>query len=208
MPDLDKIARRPGEYLAGTGVPQLTSGLVFALLGSSVLLQRLAPQQFGGQMTIAWSGLALCGLVFWLSRRVKQRAVFPRGGYVTTNQFTRSRIAGWVFAAILLVLGILGYTLPVQLLDSRLMWPGFAIAGASICLASGWQQKSPLMMWFSVYFLLLAPFLWWLPADNYARGAAMQLAVGAPVAAVGAIRLRKYLKASAPAESAAQSIDE
>ena len=56
------------------------------------------------------------------------------------------------------------------------------------------------MLWFGVYLLLLAPLLWWLPADNYKRGGVFQLAVGVPVALFGAMRLLKYLKTTPPAE--------
>lgn len=202
MPDLDRIARRPNEYLAETGVPQLTSGLVFALLGSSVLLQSRIHQNFALQMTVSWGSIALCGTVFWFARRVKQRAVFPRGGYVAVERPRSSRILLGIFFAlsfVIFVLGILRIHLPD--LNSRLLWPGFAIMFALICVISGWKAKSSPTILYGIYFLLLASFLWWLPVNNYMRSGVMELAAGAPFGIFGAMRLRRYLKTTPAAES-------
>jgi hypothetical protein len=201
MSDVDKIARRPNEYLFETGVPQFTSGLVFSLLGASTLIRSHIHLNFALDMTITLGAFALCGFAFWFARRVKQRAVFPRGGYVVVQRPRANRIALGIFlilSLLMLVRALMFY--PPPRMDSRLIWPGFAIAFALFCVGEGWQQKSSFMILFGIYFSLLAPLLWWLPADNYERSGAMQAAAGIPLAIFGALRLRKYLKLNTPAE--------
>jgi hypothetical protein len=101
-----------------------------------------------------------------------------------------------VFVAIAVsvpVLTSLGYR---PHLESRLLWPGFALTFAVISLVSGRKQKSALLLWFGVYCACLAPLLWWIPGNSYYRGAWLAVGMGAPLACAGAIRLRSFLKAT------------
>ena len=68
----------------------------------------------------------------------------------------------------------------------------FAIIG----LDSGWRQKSALILWFGVYIACLAPLVWLLRVDNYARSGALMVALGAPIAVRGAIRLRQFVRSN------------
>lgn len=56
MADLDAIAQRPAEYLAETGVPQLSGGLIFFSLGSSILIQRLLPRTPLYMLAVPYTG--------------------------------------------------------------------------------------------------------------------------------------------------------
>lgn len=205
MADFDAMARRPAAYLAETGVPQLSSGLIFFFLGSSVLIQRLLPRTPLYRIAGLWIG-ACCAITAMLAvAAIKRRAVFPRGGYVVPLGRTRrslylcisALIAGaiWVF-----VLAASGHRL--DFLESRLVWPGFAITFSAICLYGGRQQKSASMICFGVYLACLAPLLWWLPVSAYEQSACLEVATGAPLAAAGAVRLRRFLRANpTPPES-------
>src|SRR5258708_9663963 len=82
VPDIDKIASRPREYLAETGVPQLVGGLIFFFLGSAVLIQQRLPKGFMAQEMPQWIATCCCLAVLLGARALKRRIVFPRGGYV------------------------------------------------------------------------------------------------------------------------------
>ncbi len=197
MPDVNKIARRPGEYLAETGIPQLTGGLGFSVLGGGTLLAIWS----GNLIVVNWSVVLVCALVFWFVHRIKQRLVFPRGGYVVVERPRGNRILMAVFIGLslaLLVLALAGYSF--HQFDSRMLWPGYAIVFAIILAWGGWKKNSSLTILFGAYFLVLAPLLWWEPMNNYGRGGTLQLAAGLPVAIFGALRLRKYLKSTPVAE--------
>ncbi|HEY1240771.1 MAG TPA: hypothetical protein VGF16_09455 [Bryobacteraceae bacterium] len=195
MADIDKLSRRPAEYLAETGVPLLAGGLVFLLLGCSILIQRILPRSFVAQEAPKWTAICCCVAALWLAKLIKQRAVFPRGGYVEPQPHRKTRILVWfaVFAVVISVpvagLGRLPF------LESRFLWPAFAMAAAILGLVTGWRQGTPSMMWFGLYLICLAPLLWWLPVDNYERWAWAQIALGVPITIGGAIRLKRFLKA-------------
>jgi hypothetical protein len=194
--DINRIASRPRRYLAETGVPQLVGGLGFLILGTSVLIQPAFPT------TGSWIGGCCAGAVLLGARVLKQRIVFPRGGYVELR--TRPALLFILLScfAAAVALPIFAIMWPESLrwvtgiMESRLIDPGFAIGFAIICLASGWREKSTLMMWFGFYLLCLAPLLWWVPVNNYERGAWLKVGVGAPLTLAGIVRLRSFLKAN------------
>jgi hypothetical protein len=193
--DMDRITRRPTEYLAETGVPLLAAGLVCFLMGGFVIVQYTVPKTFVAQEAPKWAAIACAVAVAWLARVVNQRAVFPRGGYVEGHP--PSRIWMWLTFVTAFFLFSVPWPGHVALVESRLLWPAFAIAGTVICLVSGRRQRNPAMVWFGVYLAGLAPLLWWIREDNYERWGWLQLCVGIPVAIVGAIRLRRFLKTNA-----------
>jgi hypothetical protein len=205
MPDIDALARRPAAYLWETGLPWLTGGLVFFIGGSAILIQQhfVPPTLHHGYSMLAlqWAGI-LCAIAVLLGAgAIKRRILFPRGGYVAPLASGRSqrRLFFAVFA--LVAFGIWafarGRALPrFNLPDSALIWPGFALVFAVICLYGGWQQKIAGMTSFGVYMACLAPLLWFLPGTDYERGACLQIAAGAPMAVAGALRLRRFLKAN------------
>jgi len=196
MTDIDKLAARPAAYLSETGVPQLTGGLLFFLLGSANLLQAVLPHNFFAQEAPKWVAIAFCIGAVWISRRLNQKYVFPRGGYV---EMPVSRSRYWVALGATAAMTIVTVIWRMPRLDSRLIWPAFAIFFAGNCLWLGYRQTTPATTWFGVYFLALAAFLWWLPVDNYRRGACLAAAVGAPVCVYGAFRLRSFVRGNAPA---------
>jgi hypothetical protein len=191
-PDIDKIASRPQQYLTEAGIPQLVGGLTFFFLGTSVLVLRLLPTSH----VVQWAGVLFAGVVLWTAKSLKQRLVFPRGGYVEPLP-NASRAPVMIIA---LVLGLLISVTArlwrdfVPSLDSPLIFPGFAVAFSALLLFTGWRKKSVLILWLGAYFLCLAPVLWLLPFTNYEKGASLQAAAGAILAIAGAIRLRHFIR--------------
>jgi hypothetical protein len=202
--NVDKITGRPSQYLADTGVPLLAGGLIFALLGSSVLIQQVLPKGFIAQETPRWIAICCAGAVLLGARAVKQRIVFPRGGYVQPLPHPALRFMRVASFAAVVAVAIFAMTWPGRLphAESRLIEPGFAMAFAIICMATGWQQKSRSIMGFGAYLVGLAPLLWILES-GYERGSWFEVGVGAPLAVAGEIRLRSFLKANPkPVETA------
>jgi hypothetical protein len=155
MPDIDKIASRPSVYLFETGVPQLMSGLIFVVLGTTVLIQQVLVKGPVAQLITQWMGVFCAGAVLWGVRALRRRIVFPRSGYAEPRVAPVSRFLFWGSMAAIVALGIFAIAMPGQLqhMDNRLIAPGFGILFAILLLATGWRQKSALMMWFGIYFI-------------------------------------------------------
>ena len=205
MSDIDKITGRPGQYLAETGVPLLAGGVIFVLLGGSVLIQRALPRGFIAQEAPGFIAFCCAGGALLGAKALKRRIVFPRGGYVEPRASPAFRFMRAASVAAVALVGIFAMAWPGRLphMESRVLEPGFAIAFAIICLASGWQQKSKSMMGFGAYLVGLAPLLWMMPGSDYERLSWLEVGVGAPLAVAGAIRLRSFLKANPkPVETA------
>jgi hypothetical protein len=199
MDDIQKIAGRPAEYLAGTGLPQLSGGSIFFFVGSAVLVQNILPKTSAAHDVPLWVAIFCEGAMLLIVRALKNRVVAPRGGYVELQPRWGSGIMQWVSLAIALAMAALAYTFHME---SRLVWPAFAVLGALICVAWGRQVKSSLLMWFALYVVCLAPLLWWMPLSNLLRGAWFSVAMGAPIAVIGVIRLRGFLRTtSMPVET-------
>ena len=198
MRDVAEIVRRPTSYLAETGIPQLAGGLVFFFLGSSIVIQRGLPATFLAQELPHWIALCCAGAILWGQQALKRRMVFPRAGYAEPLPQPAGRPVLIGSLAMVAVIGIVGLMWQTRMphLTSVLIEPGFAVAFAILCLGSGIQQKSPVMMWFGVYFVCLAPVLWWMPVSNYERGGWLQVGAGVPVAVAGAVQLKRFLKAN------------
>jgi len=193
MADIRKIAGRPAEYLNETGMPMLSGGLIFFFLGGAVLLRSVLPSTHLAREGTQFLGIACCAMVLWLSKRFNERLVFPRGGYV---ELPTPRRRYWSAIAASIAIVVVGLIWRLRSLEIRFIWPGFALVFAAIALAEGIQRKNRPAIWFGVYLLCLAPVLWWIPGGNYERGSWLEVAVGLPVAAFGAIRLRNFLKAN------------
>jgi hypothetical protein len=198
--DIDKVIRRPSEYLAETGVPQLLGGAVFFFFGSSVLIQHVLPKGFMDEEILGWISICCAGAALLGARTLKRRIVFPRGGYVEPRSHPAVRFTSVAVFAAGTALAIFAIAWPgrlprLPLMHSRFTEPGFAIAFAIMCLAAGWQQKSTSRMVFGFYLVGLAPLLW-LPERGIERQAWLEVGVGAPLVVAGAIRLRSFLKAN------------
>ena len=149
---------------------------------------------------VQYAGLCCVGIVWWRLSALKRRMVFPRGGYVKP----RGRNQVYLSARLLVVAGLAGYSVftdgwpRFQVgLESPLVWPVFMIVFALIFLDTGRRQKQPLFLWFGVYMACLAPLLWLLPVkNNYARSGALMVAIGAPLAVLGTLRLRRFVRSN------------
>jgi branched-subunit amino acid transport protein len=193
MADVDKLAARPAAYLNETGMPMLSGGLIFFFLGASVLIRSVLPNTHLAQEGTQMLGIACCGAVLWLSRRLTARLVFPRGGYVELPSRRRQYLSAIAASVAILVVGLIW---GLRRFEIRFLWPALAVVAAVISLSEGVRQKMRPTVWFGVYLFCLAPVLWWIPGGNYERGSWLQVAVGLPVAGFGAIRLKRFLKAN------------
>ncbi len=201
MDYIDRIAERPRAYLAGTGVPQLMSGLVFFILGSFALVQSKLmqkPEHRDWALVVQYAGLCCTGAVIWGVAAIKRRMVFPRGGYVQLPGRNRQILValGTGLGGAVLALILLRWPVARLYLDSRLVAPSFAIVFAIISLSSFWKEKRLSLLGFGLYLLCLAPVLWWMPGNSYERMSSLSVAVGPPLATAGAVRLRRFLRAN------------
>jgi len=130
---------------------------------------------------------------------IKRKMVFPRGGYVVP--LGRSQRSLYLRLVVLFAVAIWAFVRAApghrfDLLESRLVWPGFAIVFAVICLSASRQQKSASPIYFGVYLACLAPLLWWLPVSTYEQSACLEVTAGAPLAVAGAVRFRRFFRAN------------
>jgi hypothetical protein len=201
--DIDRIAARPADYLTETGLTQLQSGTIFFVIGIFSLIHGLLPIAYRYYGLAAQNvGILCAAAVFWKLSVIKKSIVFPRGGYVEPQVrapafwvvlFVALGVAvGFAFVALRPDLALAGIRI---IMETPLIWPGFAILFAILCATGGWR-KSRLMVWFGIYFACLAPLLWLLPVNNYVRSAVLETAAGAPMAIVGGIRLRRFVRAN------------
>ena len=198
MADIEKMASRPNDYLSGTGLPLLTGGLVFIILGGSVLVQQLLPRASVAQLVLQWIGICCCGAVFLWAKALRRRIVFPRGGYVVPRVPPPSRAILWGGFAVAVGLGIFAIAYPgrLHLVESRFLPSGFAICTAILLMGEGLRQRRTGWMWCGVYFAGIAALLRWMPGNAYAGMSALQLAAGILMAGAGAVALARFLKAN------------
>ena len=195
MAKLDEVTQRPSSYLSETGVPWLASGLVFSLLGGSSLVQQILPLEY--KLIPGWVAISCAIVVFLGAWMLKRRVVFPRGGYVQP-QDPELRTRDLIHMALTLAgIGALFLILKAVTAASwfELSGTAFAICFAVIIAAAGRRMKRPKMYWFAVYVICLGSLLLWLRLP-YTSLAALELGMGAPIAIIGAIRLRKFLEAN------------
>jgi hypothetical protein len=184
---------RPRNYLSETGVPWLVSGLAFSLLGGSSFIQQVLPLEY--KLIPAWVAIGCAILVFIAGWALKRRLVFPRGGYVQPVD-PEFGMREWIQMA--LTLAGIGALFLILKLTTTASWfelsgTAFAVCFAAIIAGAGWKMKRPKMYWLAIYLLCLGALLLWLRLP-YTSRAALQFGVGTPMAIIGAIRLRKFLK--------------
>jgi hypothetical protein len=200
MPDVDKLSKRPAEYLWETGVAPLSAGSGFVLLGTATLLQRILPQTDLAQQGIMWLAICFVVAMAWGTRSIKDRVVSPRGGYVEP---AHPKWLLWFALLSLLAPLVLVYvffpdggSLGLDPLHSRLLVPGFAVLFGAGSFYEGRKRKIPLLLAYGIYLMCLALLIWWLPLSPTERFGLLQSGAGGPLAVFGAMRLRAFLKAN------------
>ncbi|MEP7354700.1 MAG: hypothetical protein ABI824_15840 [Acidobacteriota bacterium] len=196
MPDLDKIAKRPLEYLWESGVAPLASGSTFFLLGSSDLVLRFLPKTSAAQEGVRL--LAICCVIAasLAIRSVKKRLVFPRAGHVEPVRHYGLIL---LLVCIPLALTIWQGSMPDLnrlMANDRLIVTGFAVWFAVMSMHYGRKQGSPLLIAFGVYLLGLALLIWWLPLRATERFGLLEAGAGGPLTVYGAARLHSFLKSN------------
>jgi hypothetical protein len=201
VPDVDRLSKRPAEYLWETGVAPLSAGSCFFLLGTAILLQRILPQTDLAQQGIQWLAICFAAAVALGTRFIKDRVVSPRGGYVEP---VRPKWLLWfallsLFVPLGLVYAITPVGSPPPDVDSfdnffSLLAPGFAVLIGVLSLYHGRMRK--MLLLYGIYMLCLALLIWWLPLSAIERFGLLQSGAGGPLAVFGAMRLRAFLKAN------------
>jgi hypothetical protein len=192
---IEEIAVRPRTYLGETGVPWLMGGLVFSLLGGSALIRQALPLEY--KMIPMMVGIGCATLVSLGALALNRRVVFPRGGYVEPRD-PELGLRELIYMALPLAgIGLLFVILKAFTTRSWAELSGtvFAIGFAAVIAAFGWKMKRPSAYWFAGYTLCLGAFLFQLRVP-YMSMSALQLGLGAPLAMIGAARLRRFLKAN------------
>lgn len=183
MRSLDELATRPALYLTETGLPHLTGGILMFLIGAAGLTMRFLLKTDVTQAASIWIGLCAVVAVRWGANLLKKKVVFPRGGYV--------KVLPSKSGAIALVLGLATFLLLLTLVGP-LAGYGFVTLLAVATLACGWRVKAC----FGVYLLCLAAALWALPVTRVEQSALLQFGAGVPLAIVGGLILRTFLRAN------------
>ncbi|MEP7354701.1 MAG: hypothetical protein ABI824_15845 [Acidobacteriota bacterium] len=197
MPDLDKIAERPGWYLWETGLGPFIMGSFFFLIGTAFLTVDFIPDVPIVKVAALFAGTGLFFGIDWLGRYIKERKIFPRGGYVEPRRDWKAATLGVLPVFVLTVLWKLSTRNPHANFffdNAKLLLPGYALWSAGSSLYYYRKFKSPASLAFGIYLICFAPLLWWLPLRPEGRFGLMSAAVGGPLGVYGALRLRKYLK--------------
>lgn len=205
MPEVDALSERPGESLWETGVTPLLSGSGFFLLGTSDLLKRFLPQTSLAQGGISWLMILLTAATFaaggiWSRRFIRARTASP-------HAHTEFKSCNWLLLPTLLVPLVLvplviSYAFtsygrqpaPYQLEEGRLVMPGFAVMIAALAFYYGHKRKVPVLLAYGTYLMSLALLIWWLPLSPTERSGLLLSGVGGPLAVLGAMRLRSFLR--------------
>jgi hypothetical protein len=191
MAAIDELKWRPWNYLYDSGVPWLMAGLVASIGGGAGLISHRLPIYY--QLIPDGVGICCMLLVFLGARQVNLRVIAPRGGYVQPEDQFHPR--NWVQIPVALAgeAAIILLLKTVTGLDWGLVIaPGFVLCLAGIILLIGRQLKRPRMRWFALYLALLAGTLLWARVGPDMSW--MWVGIGAPLAVLGAMRLRKFLK--------------
>ena len=198
MPDVDRLSKRPVEYLWETGVAPLSAGSCLFLLGASDLLRRILPQTDLAQQGIKWLAICVVVAVLWGTHSIKDRVVSPRGGYVEPAhpKWLLSLLLPALVVPLVLVYAFtpVGSPPDPNFIDNRLIVPGFAVLFAVMSLYYGRMRKMPLL--YGIYLMCLALLIWWLPLSTIERFGLLQTGACGPLAVFGAMRLRAFLKAN------------
>lgn len=139
---IDQVAQRPRRYWFEDGLTELITGGLFLLIGVFSLIEGLAPPSSPMTRIAGIAGLITMVVGPWLARpiirRLKERVTYPRTGYVSFRQPTKSRRAVTMIVA-LIVSGAVVWIL--MLLPGSLDWIPL-IEGAAVGIFLFYQGQS------------------------------------------------------------------
>jgi hypothetical protein len=195
--DLGDMERRAQRYWNVDGLPELTMGLLWMVWGGAFLAGQSLPR--GPAWNIYWmftpAVLALSGVAAtWLIKRLKARITFPRAGYVEWREPSRAQRLTTAAVAIVTAAVIVGL---ISRARSRgvetVVAPAIGVILSLGFVVASLTQRAPYLLALAGVALALGVLIgatetgW--DGLNW-----MFVALGAATAAVGAIRLRAFVR--------------
>lgn len=207
FPNLDEVERRPRRYWNADGLPEISMGALWMFWGVLLALPRLLPP---GEW-LGWYRMVvpflMVGAAFssqWVTRKLKERITFPRGGYV--RWLEPSAAVNMLSAGVAALVGCALIVVVVKGRQESLRYmvvplSSVLIAGALLVLAFRWKLHHYLVL--SVASLAAGLVAWARRIPLEPGMILLLLTLGALSVLTGTIRLRRYLRAhSLPAEGA------
>jgi hypothetical protein len=201
---VDELIGRPAAYLNDSGLPWLTTGSAFVLMGTSQLIWPLLARSHPiGALVMQGGGTVAAMLILWAGLKLKQMVVFPRAGYAVPRHSPWIRvIKGLCLSSIVLVAMLArgGHRMPDL---GRLSAPFFAVVFALLAVYTAWRGKGVLGYWFAIYLVCMGAVLWYLQPSAFAGMSWLQIGIGGPLAIYGGFRMRTFVGANPEAADTA-----
>lgn len=202
--DLRDLERRPRRYWHVDGIPELVMGLVWLVWGAALLLEEALPREGGGAAAYRMAVPAVLVLGGVAANRaiaaLKARLTFPRTGYVAYREpgpLGRVLVALLVVGAAAAVAALVVYARAAGV--ERSAAPIFGVVVSLAFVATAVRHRAPHLLALAGVALALGIALaslglGWTAANWLFVG------IGVASAALGAVRLRAYLRRH-PAEA-------
>jgi hypothetical protein len=198
--NLDNIMKRPTLYWYEDGLGELITGMIFLVVGGFILTQGLITHPLLQAIAGILGMIVIGGAPFigrYLIRRLKERMIYPRTGYVKYSTATSSRR---VFSMVIAALATGGLVLLVSVYSEILHWlpliEGVAVGGLLLYQAT--QIGLPRLYIEVVASLLLGAGLSVAGIGNTIGSGAYFLGFGLVLAFLGGIALTRYLSRTTP----------
>lgn len=190
--DVDAVTQRAQRYWIEDGLVEIMLGLLFLLMGAGSLARLALPRWLSlDLLTSALTVVGALGLT-WGFKKLKEQISFPRCGYVALPQPTRMSRAV-MFA---MVAGF-GAIFSLLLSGNGLAVPLVAVSLGMAFVVAGFQARVPRMIWEGTLTLIFGAFLYWFTHLSASKGVlALMAMIGASTAIIGALQLRRFLKAN------------
>jgi hypothetical protein len=199
---LDDFAKRPMRYWSQDGLPDLLLGLMLVVPGIVFLAGEALPKaSFSSQaysFVAPWVWLGCTLALVRIFKRLKERIIFPRAGYVALPDPTWRYWAAMVASAVLFGNGMAFLWLRWNWLSG----PGVALLMVTTLMIGAVQYRLPHMLWLAMVALLLGVATYQVKT-GMEGGLWVLVGLGIAMSLTGAWKLRNFLKANPRSEQPA-----
>jgi len=196
--EIDRLTKLPGRSWFADGLGELSAGGIFLVLGCLFILQETVEHPL---LRIASAALIVAAplLIRRLHEKLKERLVYPRGGYVRQRAVAKGRRLGFmILCPLILLMVIVCYR--VGSLDTTLLAAGLFTA---LLLGSEARRSGTSRLYLlAPLAVLLAITIAILQVDELLNLGLFFAGYGLIMLASGAYALRAYWRAAPPQESA------